>query len=430
MPAGATVYIDNVKFGTTPLSDFYPSGKYPIRIENEWYVTFEDFIEIKAPDTQKKYTLREDFGSLTVTSAPQSGLDIFINGQSIHSQTPQTIKRLRPGTYRVKAKSQYYETKEQTIEIKRGAKQNIRLTSESNFAILNINTMPGAIIYLNNKKITKLKNIRLEPAVARLRAELPPKGKAVEKRVVLKRNENITVDIKPQIAIGTIQVAVVPFDAKITLKGDAGEFYSSGKSRAFKNIPVGTYDLTVKKDGYKTQTAELVLTENKTIKRSVRLQTSASVTLSSSKYVSAGSTSGNPFVKSLFIPGWGQISNGHNRGWVYTIAVLGAAGWYYSAYSVHGENMDAYNSAKDIFESNQTVDNALAVNETVKKTDESYKNGMTALYVLGGVYAINLLDAMLFSSKTGTKTYSLRPYINNKIVQNYEPLQIGLALKW
>ncbi len=69
-PTAATVFIDNLKFGQTPLSDFYPSGKYPVRVEKEWYVTYEDFIEINAPNTKQNYKLRADFGSLTVTSAP------------------------------------------------------------------------------------------------------------------------------------------------------------------------------------------------------------------------------------------------------------------------------------------------------------------------------------------------------------------------
>lgn len=433
VPSGATVYIDNVKFGTTPLSDFYPSGKYPIRIENDWYVTYDDFIDIKAPQTPKEFTLREDFGSLTVTSAPQSGLDIYVNGQLFKYKTPHTFNRLKPGIYRIKARSQYYKTAEQSIEIKRGADQKIDLVSSGNFAILSIKTDPGVLIYLNNKKITNFKDIRLEPSIVKVRAERPPKGKPVEKRVILKKNDNITVDISPEIATGTIQVAVVPFDANVNLKGDAGEFYSSNKSKAFKNIPVGMYDLTVKKNGYETQTAKLILNENETIKRNIRLQPGSSVALSSSKGGSASSSGGNAFVKSLFIPGMGQISNGHKRGWFYTLATLGAAGWYYSAYSAHSENMDAYNSTKDIFESSQTVENALAVNKAVEKTDESYQKGMNALYALGGVYAINLLDALLFSSKKETKNYSIKPHINSSraiVVKNIESLQFGLIVNW
>ena len=111
-------------------------------------------------------------------------------------------------------------------------------------------------------------------------------------------------------------------------------------------------------------------------------------------------------------------------------ATGGPAGWYYSAYPAHSEKMDAYNSAKDIFESSQTVDNALTVNEAVKKTDDSYKKGMTALYLLGGVYTITLLDAMLFSYKT-EKTYSIKPYIKIYMANAFEQhILFGLILYW
>ena len=76
-PTGAIVYIDGVRFGTTPFTNFYPSGRYPIKIEKEWCVTYEDFIDIKSPLTNQNYQLREDFGSVTITSSPQNGLEIY-----------------------------------------------------------------------------------------------------------------------------------------------------------------------------------------------------------------------------------------------------------------------------------------------------------------------------------------------------------------
>lgn len=507
-PSGATVFIDNVKFGTTPLSDFYPSGKYPIRIEKDWFVTYDDFIEIKSPETKKNYVLREDYGSLTVTSAPQKGLDISLNGQIKNVKTPYTFNRLKPGTYRVSAKSELYEAPEQSIELKRGTKQNVdlkshpnfgsltvnsspqkgldiflndqkqnvktphtfphlspgtyrvsakaklylvkeqsieikrggqhtvNLNSDGNFAELNINTLDGARVFLNGKRISILKNLKLEPQVVRLKAEMPPKGRPKEERVVLKKGENKTVELFPEIPVGTIQVAVVPFDAKIMLKGDAGEYYTANKSKAFKNIPIGKYTLRVKKSGYKSHSEKIVLKEGQTEKRKIILNAvqrySHRQTKKDDRVISSTGFSGiHPILKSTVVPGWGQISNGKTKGYVFLASFIGAAGWYYSAYSGHSKNMDEYNSAKNSFESNPTIDNALIVNEAVKKTDESYKQGMTALYVLGGVYVVNLLDALLFSPKKETKTYSIKPHINiyGDKVSTRQPLY-GLTINW
>lgn len=434
VPSGATVYIDNVKFGTTPLADFYPSGKYPIRIEYDWYVTYEDFIEINSPESKKNYIMSKDFGSLTVNSSPKSGLDIYVNGQLFKYKTPHTFNRLKPGTYQINARSQYYETEMQTIEIKRGVDQKINLTSSGNFAILNIKTDPGVLIYLNNERITNFKDIRLEPSVVKVRAERPPKGKPVEKRIVLKKGDNRDIEIRPEIASGTIQVAVVPFDANITLKGDAGEIFTSGKSKVFKNIPVGVYDITIKKQGFLPQTETVVLSENKTIKRNYHLDASNSG--ASSSYVSPGKsaqTSGgvHPVFMSMVMPGWGQVHYDHKRGYLYMVSFIGAAAWYFTAYSAHSSNMNDYNVAKTDFELYPSYENLLTVNENLGKAKESYDTGKKALYIMGGVYAVNLLDAMIFSSTQKTsKTYSVKPRIKRYGSDATADFLFGLTINW
>ncbi len=138
--------------------------------------------------------------------------------------------------------------------------------------MLNINTLAGAQVYLNGERITELTGIRLEPQIARIKAELPPKAKAVEKRVTLKKGETLELDIFPEIPTGTIQVAVVPFEATIELKGDAGEFYTARQSNSFRNIPTGRYKLNISLDGYKTFSKDLLLTAGDVVKERVTLE--------------------------------------------------------------------------------------------------------------------------------------------------------------
>jgi len=271
-PTEAVVTIDGLKFGTTPFTNFYPSGRYPIRIEKEWYVTYEDFIDIQPPATRKSYTLRKDYGQLTVTSTPESGLEIMVNGESRNVQTPHTFERFRPGTYRISARTKFFETPEQSVEVQREGIHTVNLVSEGTYATLTIKTLDGATVYLNDEKITRLENIRLEPMVALIRAEKPPKGRAVEQRVVLKKGDRITVEVMPEMALGTIQVAVEPFEADITLKGDAGEVFTSPVTKIFKDIPVGRYELEIRKEGYKTYRNTFALNEGDEVKEVVKLE--------------------------------------------------------------------------------------------------------------------------------------------------------------
>jgi len=265
-PEGATVMIDGVKFGTTPLSDFYKTGRYAIRIEKEAYVLYEDYIQIESPFTRASYPLQENFGSLTVKSSPRSGLSVFLNGTDQQVETPHTFQRLLPGDYVIIARSDLYMTETDTIQVQRGGTHEVNLLSEANFAVLDIETLPGAAVYLNGRRITTLRGIRLEPSVVRIRADMPSKGRPVEERLVLKKNEHRTVELIPDIPLGTLQVAVVPFDSKIELTGDAGEQYTADHSFVFQDIPAGSYSVRASKEGYAGSEQQVDLSEGETKK--------------------------------------------------------------------------------------------------------------------------------------------------------------------
>lgn len=271
-PSGAEVYIDDMRFGTTPLSDFYFSGKHRIRIEKESYVLYEDMFEFTPPRFTQNIQLRPGFGSIRVVSEPETGLDIYINDELQKEQTPHTFDRLKPGIYRIKASSRLYQTNEDTVEIKGGETKEVVLQTEEQVAFLTIVTTPGATVYLNNEKIDKLENIRLEPMLARIRVEKPPKANPVERRFALQKGESRIIEIFPVIKTGTLQVAVVPFDASIELYGDAGEFFTAERSYVFQDIPIGKYRVKVSKEGYKTEEESLILEAGKKDKVSVTLK--------------------------------------------------------------------------------------------------------------------------------------------------------------
>jgi formylglycine-generating enzyme required for sulfatase activity len=265
-PSGADVWLDKLKIGQSPLTTFYPSGQYPIRIEKEWYLTYEGALEINPPVTRKTFKLKPNFGSLRVSSAPQSGLTIYMDGKATQYKTPHTFERLKPVAYTISAKNKLYETPAQTITVNREGRQSLALNSEENFAVLNIKTLEGAVVYLNGKALNERSNIRLEPQVAVIKVEKPPKGKAVEKRIVLKKQERQTLEIYPVIETGSLQLAVSPFEAEIELLGDAGEKYSAQTAKIFKDMPIGIYQLTVKKQGYKSHKASIRIRKGQTAK--------------------------------------------------------------------------------------------------------------------------------------------------------------------
>ena len=358
-PSGAMVYLDEVRLGKTPISDFYPAGSYKIKITKNKYVTYEDFIEIKAPSTEKTFTLNKNTANLKITSSSESDLEIYINDENSGNKTPYTFKELKPGSYTVKAKSKYHATEEKEIILKRGDNKTINLetkrlnstlkitsSSESDleiylndensgnktpytfkelkpgtytiktkskyydteekeiilkrgdnktievkstpiFALLTINTHEKAEVYLNGDKLYSLKNIKLEPQVCNIVVKMR-KADELKKRIILKKQENKTLELYPDVKTGKVQISVMPKDAVIEFEEAGGEKYSSVGKKIFKNVPVGTYSLKVSKKGYKTIKQELTVRDGKIIRKSIKLEEGADVDLNKFILVKGG----------------------------------------------------------------------------------------------------------------------------------------------
>ena len=399
-PPGAAVYVDDVKLGTTPVSNFYPAGKYRLRIEREWYLTYEDMIDIRPPYTQRKIALQKNFGSMSVESAPESGLEIFFNGFSKNVYTPHTFERLQPGTYVVRARSLHHETDEQTISVQRGGSSRVQLRSMANFSILTVKTNEGASVYLDGQKLTGFENIRLEPSVVMIRAELP-KAKPREKRVVLKRNQSHTVDLYLDVPLGTIQVGVVPPDARMELRGDAGEHYTSTGSKVFRGIPAGRYSLNVRKIGYKPYRKTLRLKEGEKITHSVTLSKmdTKTVSIPPSRPISRGLTRGTIVFSSFLFPGMGQIRAGRKIGWIYTAAAVASGGLWFYTLRTHNRYMEEYEDQRIIYYQNPTGYSRKTYQAAYDRAEGSYRNTVVTIGAFWCIYILNIIDAMTFKPK-------------------------------
>ncbi|MCF8367322.1 MAG: PEGA domain-containing protein [Bacteroidales bacterium] len=199
-PSGAMIYLDGVKLGESPVAAFYPPGSYPITIRKEGFVSIEnEMMEVKLPQTTKKYILEENVGYLT------------------------------------------------------------------------INTRDEATVYFNGEIMDDHSRVKLSPQLVQVKVSMP-KADDLEQQVVIKKDDEIVLDMFPNIQTGIIQVAVTPFDANIELTGDAGEKYTAQGMKIFSNIPVGTYTLKVTVEGHKTIEEKMVLKTNEKLNKTVTLE--------------------------------------------------------------------------------------------------------------------------------------------------------------
>ncbi|MCF7911502.1 MAG: PEGA domain-containing protein [Candidatus Cloacimonetes bacterium] len=261
-PAGATVYINNVKLAKkTPSGDFFVAGTYPIRIELADYQIFTTEIEILPPEVEKHYVLKPDFGTIEIVSEPEVNMEVFLNDVKV-GKTPLTLKRQISGTYKLRAEHELYVAEEQEFDLKPEEHKRISVKAIQNFGTLTIYTLPGAKVYLNDELISEYKNLRLVPQTLNMKVELA-KHHPAEKRQILNSGDKLEIDLMPEPITGTVLVTPDPIDAQILLTGDSGERFTDSGISKFADIPVGQYKIEITHPQHLNYEETFILEEGK-----------------------------------------------------------------------------------------------------------------------------------------------------------------------
>ncbi len=266
------IYLNGVFKGKSPLKlNNLTPDEYSIEGKHNYY--FADPIQVSlSPGQDFHGTLkpRRTVGDLKIISEPEVGMHIHLNGEN-QGKTPINLMNLPEGEYRIEGEHELYLADPIKFNLIGDETVTKKLVAQENFATLTINTTPGASVYLNNQKLTNLRDLRLSPQTARLRAE-KPKCETVETTLILKRGARETVDLYLDEQTGTIAISVDPPNASIELNGDAGEHFTSTGTKIFENIPVGSYELEVTLKGYKTDKRTLRLRPDETLRERITLE--------------------------------------------------------------------------------------------------------------------------------------------------------------
>lgn len=265
-PEGASVYIDNVLFGTSPKSSFFDEGTYPIRIEKESYGTINEEITIAESETKKHFKMKDIRATLTIKTNSQA--TVTLNGTDYKGGLKD--QKLNPQTINVKVEEEFCETISESYTLKEGEVKVFELYPEDVPAKLTINTSDNATIKVNDIIYTSVKNLKFPASVVEIEVS-QPKAKTIKQVIILKQEDVKSLDIYPEIEKGTISVVTIPTTASIELTGDAGEYYTAVGRNNFTDIPIGTYELIITNEGYKTHKETIKLTADDTVQKQISL---------------------------------------------------------------------------------------------------------------------------------------------------------------
>lgn len=136
-PAGATVYIDDVELGKTPLEVDFPEGSYDIRLESR-LGEINEHINISGTLTEKFYSIADERATLTIKT--DENAKVFLNGDQI--KVLDNIK-LEPQICIVEARISSEVTLKEKIVLKPKEVRTLELFPEVSEGELRLAVMPA-----------------------------------------------------------------------------------------------------------------------------------------------------------------------------------------------------------------------------------------------------------------------------------------------
>ncbi|MBO7207115.1 MAG: PEGA domain-containing protein [Kiritimatiellae bacterium] len=270
-PDGAQVFVDGEEKGMTPfvLADVKPNKSCHVRMELDDYEPYDSiFTPLEISDNQVSARLEPVKGIILLTSEP-SGASITVNGYS-HGETPRLITVLETKDQHsvVLKKTGYLDRK---LEIKfngrRPIVENVKLLLNSGVA--NITSDPeGAEVVLNGISRGSTPVVVSEIPNGRMTLELKKDGyEKLTREIAINAGDTPNLFYKLNPLPGNLNLSSVPTGAR---------FYINGEPRGdgpvyLKNLTPGTYTVKVEKDGFDSQTREIVVEKGATVNEEFRL---------------------------------------------------------------------------------------------------------------------------------------------------------------
>ena len=258
VPSGAEVWLGDIKAGTTPYQNLQLSSGQNLNIT----LKAQDYRDLQVAltlqpgsNTPKPFQLIPAFGSLSITSEP-SGADVYISGELV-GQTPYSSQRLASAKYLVDIrKPLYLPLSNQTIAIEDGQLAEHSYKLQPNFGDLSVASEPPAAtitLETNGREVYRGStpiSLQLEPATYILSAS---KSGYAERRfeVTIARGDRTSIG-KEQLQLrqlsGTAVISSKPASpgARVLIDGK-----DSGAVPLITELPVGSYEITIKADKLK-----------------------------------------------------------------------------------------------------------------------------------------------------------------------------------
>ncbi len=275
----ALIYIDDEPINTGEASKSVNIGTtHTYKIECNLYHEENGTVTVNERMTIEK-KLRPNFGYINVSTSPEQGAKVFVDGDYL-GVSPIMTDKLASGTHTVRVMKDMYKMKEQSFTVTDGQTTNANLTMAANFVTLTINTDADSDIYVDEDYKGRGRwTGRVSEGLHNLEAR-KQNHRSSKTSVDLVLGENKTIALEaPQPISGSIDVNSSPMSAEIYIDG---KHY--GQTPNYINeILIGTHTLKLEKQGCASITKTITIKENETLTVNEKLQTGKEITIKTDK---------------------------------------------------------------------------------------------------------------------------------------------------
>ncbi|NQU05594.1 MAG: PEGA domain-containing protein [Calditrichaeota bacterium] len=251
-PSGATVYLNKVEQGVTPLTkDDVQPGTYQVEVVRELYLPESIVIKVESNSYAKEnFQLTPNFGRLSISSNP-SGAMLWINDKNV-GRTPYDVGQYNAGAYSLRIIHEMYYEETDTFNIEPGSDFIQTYSLRPQFGGIRINSNPsGALLNIDGQvsgttPVTK-DQLASGTHIIRLTKE---NYFEFETTVEISDGQNFNETYQLKANFGLLTVVSNPPGAEVVI---AGENHKLGKTplRDVK-LSAGTYTIKVEKDLYES----------------------------------------------------------------------------------------------------------------------------------------------------------------------------------
>jgi len=208
-----------------------------------------------------------------------------------------------------------------------------------------------------------------------------------------------------------IQVKSLPDGVLVTIKG---EYEIHGRAPFYLPFPLnGRYSVQASKNGYENWSSKKFFSNNSENIFIIHLKKK---------------TRAKAAVRSLLFPGWGHYYTGRKFGGIFFTSTVALAGAYaiFTQFDYKDE-VDSFNRLKDQL-TTLSPEELQQLNRQYGKIDDADTRRKRAFIVVGSLWALNILDSVIFFPDYGRGASSSKKQIQVSQDFSMDSVKLGLSL--